>query len=60
MEIDVSGAADGWIRLVRLSPPSLQDNTADADRLKIQLKKQLNTKRVEIDLNVLQKLRQRP
>lgn len=56
MEIDVSGAADGWIRLVRLPPPSLQDNTADADRLKIQLKKQLNTKRVEIDLNVLQKL----
>jgi uncharacterized 2Fe-2S/4Fe-4S cluster protein (DUF4445 family) len=56
MEIDASGAADGWIRMVRLSPPSLQDNTADADRLENQLKKQLNTKRVEIDLNVLKKL----
>ena len=56
MEIDASGAADGWIRLVRLSPPSLQDNTADADRLKNQLEKQLNTRRVEIDLSVLQKM----
>jgi uncharacterized 2Fe-2S/4Fe-4S cluster protein (DUF4445 family) len=56
MEIDASDAADGWIRLIRLSPPSLQDNTADADRLKNQLKKQLNTKSVEIDISVLQKL----
>ena len=56
MEIDVSGAVDGWIRLVHLSPPSLQDNTADADRLINQLKKQLNTKCIKIDLNVLQQL----
>jgi uncharacterized 2Fe-2S/4Fe-4S cluster protein (DUF4445 family) len=55
-EIDASGAADGWIRLVSLSPPSLQDNTADADRLKNQLKRQLNTESVEIDLSVLREL----
>ena len=56
METDAFGATDGWIRLVRLSPPSLQDNTADADRLKNQLKKQLNTQSVEIDLHVLREL----
>ncbi|MBW1864586.1 MAG: DUF4445 domain-containing protein [Deltaproteobacteria bacterium] len=56
METDTSGAADGWIRLVSLSPPSLQDNTADADRLKNQLKRQLNTESVEIDLSVLREL----
>ncbi len=56
MQIDSSCAADGWVRLVRLSHPSLQDNTADADRLKNRLKKQLKTECVEIDLNVLKEL----
>jgi uncharacterized 2Fe-2S/4Fe-4S cluster protein (DUF4445 family) len=56
MQIDSSCAADGWVRLVSLSRPSLQDNTADADRLKNRLKKQLKTERVEIDLSVLKEL----
>ena len=56
MQIDSSCAADGWVRLVSLSHPSLEDNTADADRLKNRLKKQLKTERVEIDLSVLKEL----
>lgn len=56
MKIHASGDADGWIRRVCLSPPSLQDNTADADRLENQLKRQLDTERVEIDLSVLREL----
>ncbi len=56
MEVDSSCATDGWIRLVSLSHPSLQDNTADFDRLKNQLKKQLKTESVKIDLSVLREL----
>jgi uncharacterized 2Fe-2S/4Fe-4S cluster protein (DUF4445 family) len=51
-----SGAGDGWIRTVSLPPPSLGNNTGDADRLKIELKRQLQTSSVEIDLKVLQEL----
>ena len=56
MEVDSSCANDGWIRLVSLSHPSLQDNTADFDRLKNHLKKKLKTESVEIDLSVLREL----
>ena len=56
MKIDAPGAADGWVRQVSLSPPSLQNNTADADRLNAELKRQLSTGHVEIDLNVLREL----
>jgi uncharacterized 2Fe-2S/4Fe-4S cluster protein (DUF4445 family) len=56
MDMDACGVADGWVRNVSLSLPSLQDNTADADRLKNQLKRQLHTEKVEIDLSVLQEL----
>lgn len=56
MEIVTSGVADGWIRRVSLSPPSLQNNIADADRLNAELKRQLKTESVKIDLNVLREL----
>ncbi len=30
--------SDGWVVTIRVSPPSLSDNTADADRLVNELK----------------------
>ena len=46
---------NGWIRLIRaeLTPPSLSDNTADADRLLKELKKELDTEYVGVDLSLL-------
>jgi len=44
---------EGWIRTVTLSPPSLSDNTSDADRLVEALKRELEADVVEIDLPVL-------
>ena len=40
----------GWIRKVVLSPPTLQDNTADVDRLLTALKNDLNTRFIDVDL----------
>jgi len=48
----------GWIQIVELSSPSLQDNTADADRLVRALNRQLKTDVVEIDLDLLKRLPQ--
>ncbi|MBW1814738.1 MAG: DUF4445 domain-containing protein, partial [Deltaproteobacteria bacterium] len=46
----------GWTRDVRLALPSLSDNTADADRVIGELKKQLDAEAVDIDLHVLKVL----
>ncbi|MBU4345395.1 MAG: hypothetical protein KKC73_08255 [Proteobacteria bacterium] len=46
----------GWIRHVSLTPPTLQNNTADADRLIRELKTRLNTDAVDIDLYLLKRL----
>ena len=46
----------GWIRHVSITPPTLQNNTADADRLIGELKTQLNTDAVDIDLYLLKRL----
>ena len=45
----------GWIRWLqpKLTPPSLSDNTADADRLIKGLKKELGTEYVALDLSLL-------
>lgn len=51
-----SRISDGWVRKVQLSLPSLQDNTADADRLIHHLRKQFETNHVEIDLELLRTL----
>jgi uncharacterized 2Fe-2S/4Fe-4S cluster protein (DUF4445 family) len=56
MKIDKFCATDGWVRTINLSPPSLQDNTADADRLTNSLKRKLKTEHVHIDIAVLQAL----
>jgi len=45
-----------WIQTVSLAPPSLQDNTADADRLAAALKSRLQTDSVCLDLDLLKKL----
>ncbi len=45
-----------WVRPISLTPPSLKDNTADADRLAGALKKELKTDFVEIDLRLIRTL----
>jgi uncharacterized 2Fe-2S/4Fe-4S cluster protein (DUF4445 family) len=46
----------GWVRTLSLTPPSLQDNTADADRLVNALKLGLKTDAVRIDLDLLKEI----
>jgi len=45
-----------WVKKVSLTPPSLQDNTADADRLILALKKELQTDAIRIELYLLRRL----
>ena len=45
-----------WVKTVTLSPPSLGDNTADADRLEAALKMAIGTRTVRMDLNLLKQL----
>ncbi len=45
-----------WIKIVTLPPPSLQDNTADADRLIAALRADLKTDHIDIDLHLLKQL----
>ncbi|MFZ0612459.1 MAG: ASKHA domain-containing protein [Desulfobacterales bacterium] len=49
---------DGWVKVLKLPSPSLQNNTADADRLITTLKKELAVPQLEltIDLELLQRL----
>ena len=45
-----------WVKKVTLPPPSLGDNTADADRLAAALKKSLGIRTVHMDLDLLKQL----
>ena len=45
-----------WIKIVSLAQPSLQDNTADADRLIAALKESLQTDTIDIELDLLKQL----
>jgi len=45
-----------WIQTVLLSPPNLDDNTADADRLVSALKTCLETDAIDVDMDLLRKL----
>jgi uncharacterized 2Fe-2S/4Fe-4S cluster protein (DUF4445 family) len=45
-----------WVRTVTLAKPTLQDNTADADRLISALKSDLQTDAVHLDLDLVKKL----
>ncbi|MDP3283301.1 MAG: [Fe-S]-binding protein, partial [Desulfobacterales bacterium] len=49
----MSELANGWIKRVSVTPPSLEDNTADAERLESALKAILKTDMVDIGLSVL-------
>ena len=45
-----------WVQTASLNPPTLQDNTADADRLISALKASLKTATIDIDLDLLKRL----
>jgi uncharacterized 2Fe-2S/4Fe-4S cluster protein (DUF4445 family) len=45
-----------WIQTISLAPPSLQDNTADADRVLNALKLRLNSEAIHLDLELLRQL----
>lgn len=47
---------NGPVQTIRLPPPSLMDNTADADRLVREIKKRLQTGRVFADTHLLKRL----
>jgi uncharacterized 2Fe-2S/4Fe-4S cluster protein (DUF4445 family) len=46
----------GWTARIQLPVPSLQDNTADADRLRIALQREFNVDHLEIDFSLRKKL----
>ncbi|CAB1079793.1 hypothetical protein D1AOALGA4SA_7496 [Olavius algarvensis Delta 1 endosymbiont] len=57
MQRPMNHATSPWIKTVSLSPPSLQDNTADAERLISALKTALQTDDpIQIDLDLIKKL----
>jgi len=49
----MTALANGWVKRVSITPPSLEDNTADADRLERALMAILKTEMVDIALPVL-------
>ncbi len=52
----MTNTSNGWVKNVSLARPTLQDNTADADRLIGALRTQLETDAVDIDLSLLIRL----
>ena len=56
---DVS-QVDRWIRVIPLElvPPSLQDNTADVDRLQSRIRKALKTEKIALDLSLIRRVPQ--
>jgi uncharacterized 2Fe-2S/4Fe-4S cluster protein (DUF4445 family) len=51
-----SSDAPGWVTRVQLPEPSLQDNTADADRLGAVLKKKFDLDTIDVDLSLCRRL----
>jgi uncharacterized 2Fe-2S/4Fe-4S cluster protein (DUF4445 family) len=45
-----------WIKIISLPPPTLQDNSADADRLIAALRAELKADHIDIDLDMLKLL----
>ncbi|MBW2607496.1 MAG: DUF4445 domain-containing protein [Deltaproteobacteria bacterium] len=54
--IETNEKNNSWVKIVSIPPPTLQNNTADADRLLTALKGQLKTDTIDIDPAVLKKL----
>ena len=48
--------APGWVTRVQLPEPSLQDNTADADRLGEALKRRFDLDTMDVDLSLSRRL----
>jgi uncharacterized 2Fe-2S/4Fe-4S cluster protein (DUF4445 family) len=48
--------APPWVQSIALTPPSLQDNTADVDRLLNALKSRLNSNAIHVELELLRLL----
>ena len=48
--------SNGWVRTLALTPPCLNDNTADLDRLLNALQKELKSDRIKVDLDLMQKI----
>lgn len=48
-----------WVISVRLTPPTLADNTADTDRLLEKLKKDLKTDHIQVDLELVRSIPKR-
>lgn len=55
-EIVIEKNTPGWVVRVDLTQPSLNDNTADADRLISALKRELQVPHIHIDLPLIQQL----
>jgi uncharacterized 2Fe-2S/4Fe-4S cluster protein (DUF4445 family) len=49
-------AQEGWLRTITLAAPSLKNNTADVDRLRLALKKSVQGQPVEINLALAKKM----
>ena len=45
-----------WVRVLDLQPPSMEDNTGDADRLLRALRSELRVEDISLDLELLQSL----
>ena len=57
IDVDVtSRLSNGWVRTIALTPPSLNDNTADLDRLLNALQKELKSDRIKVDLDLMRKI----
>ena len=52
----MKAAMNGWVQRIDLILPTIQDNTADTDRLTGSLKTALNTSSVSLDLNLTRKI----
>jgi uncharacterized 2Fe-2S/4Fe-4S cluster protein (DUF4445 family) len=44
---------ESWVQYISMSPPDLNDNTADVDRLTAQLKKQLDLQSIDMDRSLM-------
>jgi len=44
---------ESWVQYISMSPPSLNNNTADVDRLTAQLKQQMEVQSISIDRSVM-------
>jgi uncharacterized 2Fe-2S/4Fe-4S cluster protein (DUF4445 family) len=54
--MDTTSLSGSWVRTLDLQPPSMEDNTGDADRVLKALRSELRQENVSLDLELLQDL----